>query len=138
MTSKPDLGRPRVGDELILYRRKGRSYPALRQTVRAKAVARFRVTLEALEGEDQVPWYLREFDLRSGRSWQNKDWTGVELHTEDTLAYQMRERAAEAALAEYGLYWRTDLRGALKRAADADLVAFANLLRRFAGEDEIR
>lgn len=127
------LERPQVGDELIVYRKGGRNAPPLHQVVRVAAVARYRVTLEALPGDESLPWYLREFDLRTGMSWQGKDWTLAELHTEDTLAYRNRRTEADSWLTRHGV-WTHELRGDLRAAASADPVAFAEALRAFIKE----
>lgn len=127
--------KPRVGDELILFTPRTRNRPEETATVRVKAVARFRVTLEGPEGE-KLPWYLEEFDLRTGRAWSTRDWTHAQLHTADTLARQQKMSVADDYLREHQI-WLPNLRGALGTAARQDPVGFVNALRRFEGLDEI-
>lgn len=127
--------KPRVGDELILFTPRARNRPEETATVRVKAVARFRVTLEGPEGE-KLPWYLEEFDLRTGRAWSSRDWSQGQLHTADTLAQQQKMSAVDRYLGanDFAPY---RLSSSLRRAYEADPVGFANVLRRFEGLDEI-
>lgn len=136
MNSRPEFPRPSAGDELIVYKQATRNQPETRLPVRVAAVARFRITVESLDGEG-LPWYLTEFDVRSQCIWDKRfGREGYELHTADTLAYKLKQRAVDAFLMEHQIQ-TYHFRGALRKALDADPLAFVNLLLRFAGEDEI-
>jgi hypothetical protein len=109
--------------------------------VRVRAVARFRVNLEDLDGGD-LPWTYAEFDLRNGHRWSNSRSDRVStrpdyvLHTEETLADSRRAGTADAYLRDNGIHLYR-LSPGLRKAYNADPVGFVNALRRFEGLEEI-
>jgi hypothetical protein len=124
-----------VGDELIIYRSSSKIQTEETIKARVRAMARFRVTLEGLDGED-LPWMYAEFDIRTRQAWDQKRTWPYKLHTPETLAYEARERQARAYL------WKNRLRelewsSSLRAAYTADPLGFVNTLRRFEGLDEI-
>lgn len=139
--SKPEFPRPSVGDELIVVRRGSRNHPREIISVRVKAVARFRITLEGPDGEC-LPWMYAEIDIRSRYPWtktrSDRIGAGPEyrLHTPETLAYDDRVHVADEYLREHS-FQTYQFRGTLRKAYDEDPLGFVNLLRRFAGEEEI-
>jgi hypothetical protein len=139
--TRPEFPRPKAGDELIVVEYATRYRGRTETPVRVKAVARFRITLEGIDGE-KLPWSIEEFDLRTQGVWSTSrsdrmmNRRGPRLHTAETLAYENRAKAAE----EYMLVncLRTyEMRGTLGKAAEADRVGFVNALRRFEGLEEI-
>lgn len=134
--AKPEFPKPSVGDELIIYRGATRLQPEERTPVRVAAVARFRITLEGIDGE-KLPWWNQEYDIRTQRIWDKRySYQPLELHTPETLAYKLKQAAVEAFLSEHG--FRTyEMRGALRRKVDADPLAFVNLLKEWIGEEPI-
>lgn len=133
--SKPEFPRPSVGDELIVFEQATRYREERVTPVRVRKMARFRVELEGLDGED-LREYTREFDIRDQLLWNVSRRDGRKLHTAETLAYWRKQKAVEGVFREHGIQIYR-FRGALRKATDADPLAFANLLLRFAGEDEI-
>lgn len=140
-TKEPEFPRPSVGDVFIVRQRATRHREEMIQQVRVKAMARFRVTLEGMDGE-KLPWMYEEFDIRTRSVWgSNRDdrptsHGGYKLHTAETLAWEDRRVAAERYLSENRLHLG-DLRGGLKKAIEADPIGFVNALRRFEGLEEI-
>lgn len=135
--SAPEFTKPSVGDELILYKRALRTQPEQRVPVRVTAVARFRFTVEGIDGE-KLPWWQHEWDFRSQKIWDARfGYEAWEVHTAETLAYKLLQRQVDAFYTEHQIQ-TYHFRGALRKAIDADPLAFANLLLRFAGEDEIK
>lgn len=140
--SKPEFPRPTPGDELIIHVPKTRYRDETEVPVRVVSVARFRITVEHADGEP-LRYLPNEFDLRTQGEWQSRPSDrayshrgGPELYTAEALAYMRRARAVDEYLRENGLHiW--NLRGALRKAYDADPVGFVNALRQFAGEDGI-
>lgn len=134
--TKPELSKPSVGDELLLFIPKDRANAERVMTVTVTAMARFRITLKGPEGEP-LPWYMEEFDVRTGQPWdKTRGYSGAELHTPETLAYKRRATAAADYLYETQIH-PSSLRGTLGIAAQKDRLGFVNALRRFEGLDEI-
>lgn len=133
--SKPEFPRPSVGDELILVKPRTRISPQAVIPVRVRAMARFKVTLETPDGED-LPWYAREYDIRSRAPWSSTGRPERRLHTAETWAWQQREDEADAYLSEARLFVH-GVKGGLGKAITADKVGFVNALRRFEGLEEI-
>lgn len=84
--SKPEFPRPSVGDELIVFEQATRYREEKVIPVRVRKMARFRVELEGLDGEE-LPWYAQEFDIRNQLMWDVSPRDGRTLHTAETLAY---------------------------------------------------
>lgn len=140
-TKEPEFPKPSPGDTFVVVRRKDRYREEEIIPVRVRAMARFRITLEGPEGED-LPWMYQEFDIRTRAVWgshrDNRPTShgGYKLHTEETLAWDDRKRAADRYLSEQRLHlW--DLRGSLGKAIKEDPIGFVNALRRFEGLEEI-
>jgi hypothetical protein len=139
---KPEFPRPSVGDELIVVVYPTRHSKRQEIPVRVKAMARFRIELEGLDGE-ALPWMYLEFDIRTQHVWGGRYTSSrsfgsrsERIHTPETLAYERREDAADEYLRENRV-WVHDLRDGLRTAVEADPVGFANVLRRFEGLEEI-
>lgn len=139
---KPDFPRPSVGDELLrvtfraVYEGGARTFKT--EAVRAVVhkMARFKVTVRPVDW-DGNEYQLREYDVRTRRAWGGSRYSGGgELHTEETLAYLVRETAADKYLRESGVPTHS-LQGTLRKAAREDTVGLANALRRFEGLEEI-
>lgn len=136
-TKEPEFPRPSVGDELILVTY-GRNAGQAR--VRVTKMARFRLEVEGVE--EPLVWYQKEWDIRTRGAWDTRyesrsyGHRSPRLHTPETLAWETRLTAAEEYLRERGTPV-FGLRGPLFKAAGADVVGFANALRRFEGLEEI-
>lgn len=136
-TLEPEFPQPTEGDELILvtYGRHASQTP-----VRVVKMARFRLEVEGVE--EALPWNRKEWDIRTRGAWDSRYESRAyrarnpRLHTPETLAWESREIAADAYLKEMELHV-FHLRGSLCKAARADLIGFANALRRFEGLEEI-
>lgn len=134
--AKPEFPRPSVGDELILHKRAVRNQPEQKVPVRVTAVARFRITLECIDGE-KLPWWNQEYDIRTQKIWDKRySYEAWEVHTPETLEYKLKQGAVHDFLVEHGI--RTyRMRGALRKKVDEDLLTFVNLLKEWAGEETI-
>lgn len=141
-TQKPEFPRPSAGDELLIIRKATRYRPLEVKRVRVGHVARFRIMLKGLDGED-LPWGEREWDIRTRAPWNNTppakrtgSGSGVRLHTAETWAWQQRADAANAYMYEQHIFL-SGMSGSLATAIRADLIGFVNVLRRFEGLEEI-
>lgn len=133
---KPEFPRPSVGDELIVYRAAGQHMPEETIPVRVSSMARFRITLEGIDG-DTLPWWNLEYDVRNQKIWNRRyGYETHELHTPETLEYKLKQRAVNEFLRENEL-WVYRFRGALRKKVDEDPLAFANLLKEWIGEETI-
>jgi hypothetical protein len=140
-TRKPDFPKPSPGDTFVVVQRASKYREEQVIPVRVRAMARFRITLEGPDGED-LPWMYQEFDIRTRAVWgayrddRPTSHGGYRLHTQETLLWEDRKRAADRYLSEQRLHlW--ELRGSLRKAVDADPIGFVNTLRRFEGLEEI-
>lgn len=134
-TKAPEFPRPQQGDLLIVRTPKTRFRDEETTQVRVRAMARFRVTLEGVDGE-KLPWMIEEFDIRTRAPWAVSGTCAYRLHTAETLKWADRKDAADRYLRESGVHL-FNLRGSFKQAVNADPVGFVNALRRFEGLEDI-
>jgi len=142
MSKEPEFTRPEVGDELVVVQPGGRYQEEKITPVRVTAVARFKITVESLNGE-RLSMISTEFDIRDRKEWattagRKYSRQGVaQLFNAELLAWRDRKLTADRYLQESGFYDFRDLKGTLRTAVDADPIGFVNAIRRFEGLEEI-
>ena len=142
MNKEPEFARPEVGDELVVVRPGGRYQEEKITPVRVTAVARFKITVEGLNGE-RLSMTSTEFDIRDRKEWataaeRKYSRQGVaQLFTADLLAWKDRKDTADRYRQESGLPWTSSLKGTLAQAVQEDPIGFINAIRRFEGLEEI-
>jgi hypothetical protein len=120
---------PKVGDHLIVEHTEhgGRS----RVEVTVVKTARYRFTVEPRVLTERLPVYYTDWDVRTGTSWGYKGNYAPSIGTEGEWADHDRRSTAWSMVGRKFGFRAWDLRGDLRKAAEADPVRFAAVLEQF-------